>query len=236
VAIEIQSESVGDKNGSSALTSLVRSNQEITSSAEHGPENENWILAVQEPSKEQPRSPVKTGDVQAPDTDEKSASPKLAKNPETKPDRPMVARVMTPSLKPEPVPTHMGFSMMPRTGKPKPGQTKSGDGAQPSTPSGLNGNGTKTGLRSRADIAPLPKYRYYVQIGSFLALEEAVKKREVLRKNSYPAFIRKANLGAKRNQYRVLISSSHPDLERVTEEARKLSKELKMATHIFRDK
>jgi cell division septation protein DedD len=235
-AIEILSESVGNKNGLSALKSFDRSDQEIESSAARTPENERSNLVGHEPSKEQPLSPAKPGSVQAPDTIEKPVSPKLANNSNARPDGPMVTRMMTPSLKSELVPTHLGFSTKPSNGKLKPGQTKSRGRAQPPAPAGVNGNGTKAGLKKRANKAPLPQYRYYVQIGSFLELEEAVKKREELKKSSYPAFIREANLGAKGNQYRVLVSSNHLDLERVTEEAKRLSKRLNLTTHIFKDK
>jgi cell division protein FtsN len=76
--------------------------------------------------------------------------------------------------------------------------------------------------------------RYYIQVGSHTELGKAIRQRERLRMNAYPAFIREVDLGRDGRWFRVMVGR-YQDLEKAAEEADRLKKSEKLTPRIIKE-
>jgi len=94
-------------------------------------------------------------------------------------------------------------------------------------PSGRKGAQASTARYSREG-------RYFIQVGSFLSRETALRQQKALRRKAYPAFIREVDLGPKGKWHRVLVGR-YPTREKALEEANRLAKTVKVKPRVLRE-
>ena len=76
--------------------------------------------------------------------------------------------------------------------------------------------------------------RYYILVGSFANRQVALRQRENLRQNAYPAYLRQVDFGRKGVRHHVLVGR-YQDVERVTEEAGRLRRMENVKPRIFKE-
>lgn len=76
--------------------------------------------------------------------------------------------------------------------------------------------------------------RYYILVGSFANRQVALRQRENLRQNAYPAYLRKVSFGEEGVRHHVLVGR-YQDIDRVTEEAGRLQRMENVKPRIFKE-